>query len=434
MRTRSQLLSALALGLLTMSSTMVSGAGTSDGQGAPSAPSAYHGLGAASITPELVARYAAKPLDAATSRRIQSLFDLRAPESGIASPDGKHVFFSWSVTGVNQVWRLDGPQRFPVQMTGGEDATRVEDITPDGQWLVLSRDRRGEENPGLYLQRTSGGELRAVQHVPGVQTVAQFVSDDGRYLYFKSNDQSPGSFAIYRYDLTSGTRETVFAQDGLWNVDDHRPDGRLLLRKDTGNTSAEYWSYDPATKALQPLFGQNEHEDYTAAFAADPDEILVDTPKLGEFRRLYRWQAGKLAPVTPDIQWDVESFAIDAARKHIFYSVNEGGFSRLHILDAKTMAELVVQALPKADSVLAGSTTRDGRITMLRLETAKSPEVSYAIDWVAGTLTQWVAPSSPEVDTSAFSDAVLESYPARDGTPIPMLVRRRQSPATVPAR
>jgi dipeptidyl aminopeptidase/acylaminoacyl peptidase len=45
-------------------------------------------------------------------------------------------------------------------------------------------------------------------------------------------------------------------------------------------------------------------------------------------------------------------------------------------------------------------------------------------EWKTRNLTQWVVPSAPEVDTSKFAVAKLEHYPARDGTKIPMLVRR----------
>jgi dipeptidyl aminopeptidase/acylaminoacyl peptidase len=39
-------------------------------------------------------------------------------------------------------------------------------------------------------------------------------------------------------------------------------------------------------------------------------------------------------------------------------------------------------------------------------------------------VTPWHIPSAPEIDTRGFAEATLETYPARDGTPIPMFVRR----------
>jgi dipeptidyl aminopeptidase/acylaminoacyl peptidase len=41
-----------------------------------------------------------------------------------------------------------------------------------------------------------------------------------------------------------------------------------------------------------------------------------------------------------------------------------------------------------------------------------------------GQLAKWHTPSAPEIDTSKFARASLEEYPARDGTKIPMFVRR----------
>ncbi len=154
------------------------------------------------------------------------------------------------------MWRLDGPQRFPVQLTGGEDRTDVVAIAPDGSFLLIMRDRGGEEYPGLYWQSPDGGPLHLIQHLPRVQSFAQFISDDSRYVYFKANDIKPDSYAIYRWEKQSGTKEKVFDQDGLWDLADHRPDGRLLLVKELGSAVTEVYEWNPTTKALTPIIGQ----------------------------------------------------------------------------------------------------------------------------------------------------------------------------------
>jgi dipeptidyl aminopeptidase/acylaminoacyl peptidase len=393
---------------------------------APATPSAtYSGHGVSSVSPEVLAKFAPTPLPPELSRRIQAMLDLRSPAGGQLTPDGRRLYFTWTVTGVAQVWRLDGPQKFPIQMTGGEDATSLADITPDGKYLVLSRDRRGEENPGVYLQPVEGGALRVVQHKSGIQTNYFFTSDDSRYVYFNSNDVTPDSYTIYRYDITTGQRELVFGEKGLWEVDDHQKDGRLLLAKLTGALSREYYEYDPAQKKLVPLFGQNEKEEYRANYGAQPGELLVLTAKFGEFRRLYRYRGGdRFEPVTPDIKSDVDNYAIDDARQHVLYTINDGGYTRLKALDARTLAPLELPAFPGADHVRMGSLAINGSHAVLSMETAKSPPVSYVYEWRTRKLTQWVMPSAPEVDTSRFATATIETYPARDGTRIPMLVRR----------
>lgn len=385
---------------------------------------AYSGLGAASVSNETLEKFRAKPLDSELSRKVQAIFDLRAPGAGVLSPDGKSLYFGWRVTGTAQVWRIDGPQRFPVQMTGGEDATNLADITPDGRWLVVSRDRKGEENPGLYLQPAAGGELQPIQHIAGVQTLFEFVSEDGRYVYFRSNDETADSYTFYRYDLKSRQREKLFGEKGYWSVVDHRADGTLLLQKGLSNVETEVWEWSPADRKLRPVIGQGEKAEYNALYGARPGEILLQSSKVGDFRRLYRLQDGKLVAISPELKWDVSGVSIDHLRQRIYYSVNEGGYTRSYALDARSYKPLALPQFKGADHVTVGRDTRDGRYLTLTVETATAPRSSYVLDWKTGKLTQWVLPSAPEADTSRFAVASLESYPTRDGAQVPMFVRR----------
>src|SRR5205807_2433454 len=112
----------------------------------------------------------------------------------------------------------------------------------------------------------SGGLLEVVQHKAGVQTRFQFISDDGRFLYYAANDVKPDSYALYRYELATKQAVRFFDQDGLWAIGDHRPDGKLLLSKQTGALTSEWWELEPATKQPTPLLGQGEKEEYEVAY------------------------------------------------------------------------------------------------------------------------------------------------------------------------
>ncbi len=395
------------------------------GQRPAAPPSAgYSGHGAESVAPDVIAKFAPPALPAPLAAKIQMLMDVRAPGSGVLAPDGKRLFFVWTVTGVPQVWRLDGPNTFPVQMTGGEDRTAVAGITPDGKTLVISRDRKGEENPGLYTMPASGGPLKLIQHIPGVQTGFELISDDGKWVYFRSNDVKRDSYGIYRVELATGKKETVFEEPGLWGIADWRGDGRLLLHKATGSQTGEYWEWNPVKKAKTPLLGHGDKDEFRAVYGKKEGELIVVTAKFGDFRRAYRWENGKLDPITPELKWNVERAGLDRAKTKIFYAVNEGGTMKAHVLDAATYQERPLPTLPPADAITVGGTTRDGRFTTFNVATARAPVESWVYDWQAGTLTRWVVPSTPEVDTSGWAVAKLETYPARDGTKIPVFVRR----------
>ena len=167
------------------------------------------------------------------------------------------------------------------------------------------------------------------------------------------------------------------------------------------------------------------------AYGAAEGELLVVTNKLGDARRLYRWKAGALTPVTPEQRWDVEAASVDRPRRRVLYSVNEGGYTRLHALDARTWKPLALPRLPAADHVLSGASSADGRFQTLGIDSGTAPLASWVLDWKTATLTRWVVPSAPEVDTARFARAELTSYPARDGTPIPAFVRQ---PGQLPGR
>jgi len=389
----------------------------------PPPPPTYKGLGAESVSKEDLVAFAAPQLDGKTSRRIQTMLDVRGSGGGAITKDGKRMFFNWRVTGTTQVWRQDGAMKLPVQLTGGEDSTTIASLAPDSSYVIVSRDVGGAENPGLYLLNPEGGPLELIQHAAKVQTSLQYISDDSKYVYFSANDIKDDSYAIYRWEVKAKKRELVFDTPGLWRIADQRGDDWLLI-KNLGNTQQEVYSYNLGTKALTPLLGQNEVEQYSAQFGAKPGQVLIQTNKLGEFHRLYALEGGKLTPITPDIKFDVQSFAIDDARKRIYISTNEEGYTKLSVLDAKTLKALPLPKLPTADHTTISGVSKDGRYAQFAVSAAQMVPNTVVYDWQTRKVTTWRVPETPEVDVSKFANQTIEYYPARDGAKIPMVVRR----------
>ena len=392
----------------------------------PVQASGYSGLGAESVSAEVVAQFAAKPLDERVSRKIQAMLDVRGAGGGALTSKGDRMVFSTRVTGTSQVWRQDGAMKYAIQLTGGEDPTFPVTITRDDKSIVVSRDVGGQENPGLYLMSIEGGPLKLIQHTPKVQTDYQYLSDDGKSLYYKANDKAPDSYAIYRYDFATEKKELVFDQPGLWEIADHKGDTWLLM-KELGSTQQEIYQYELGSKKLTPLLGQGEVEEYEVKLGAKPGQVLVRTNKLGQFQRVYALEGGKLTPITPDVKFDVQGFSIDEARTRIYYRTNQDGYARLGILDAKTLKTITVPTLPRADNVYITGLSRNGRFVGLGYDSANQVPQAIVFDWQTKKSVIWRTASTPEIDTSQFTPVTLEHYPARDGTRIPMFVRRATS-------
>jgi prolyl oligopeptidase PreP (S9A serine peptidase family) len=390
----------------------------------------YTAIGRENIAPEVLQKYTPPSANRPDIQKFAALLDLQVPGSGLLHPNGKSLYYTWSVTGHSQVWRIDQPLGFPVQMTAGSDETHLLAITPDGNWLVLGRDQQGQENPGLFLQSSLGGPTKQIFRKPKVQAFLSFISDDGTWLYFIANDPLPDSYAIYRYNIKTEKTETVFNQKGLWSIHHWRSlknsdQHLLLLARHKGSREKEYALWDEQTKSFMELLGQNETMDYNVLFAKNEGEYLVLTNKFSDYYRLYLWDKKKnFKPLSPDIQSEIEDVAIDHQFKRIFYEVNDQGRTRAKVLDASNFKPIAIPDFAGADHINFGSHDRDGRWSLISVATYNSFPRSYVYDWTKGKLQQWTIPSSPEMDLSRYTEGKLEYYTARDGVEIPMWVKR----------
>lgn len=384
----------------------------------------YQGHGAEAVDSKVVQKFAPPALPRATSRFVQNHLEINSPGMGLLSPDGKQMYFSWSVTGVSQIWKADGPLRFPEQMTSGSDSTSVLDITPDGKYLIVSRDQAGEENPGLFLLPATGGPLVEVQHKKGVRSFFVWVANDSNEIFYLANDLKPDSYALYSYKINSGQKELLFSEPGLWFVADVWGDHHFLFGKSTGARSREYYFWNPTDKKLVPVIGQGEKEEYDVKFGKGPEHYFVRTNKFGEFSRLYEFQSGQFTPITPDVKKEIDGFTIDHRRYRMYISWNNDGLSNLEVRDPHSLKIIPMPQFQKGTQVYSGRPSRFGRYITIGIENGLAPRTSYVYDWKEAKLTQWVKPSAPEVEFQRFVETNHENYLAADGTKIPMLVTR----------
>ncbi|MGZ3691683.1 MAG: alpha/beta hydrolase family protein, partial [Pseudobdellovibrio sp.] len=222
--------------------------------------------------------------------------------------------------------------------------------------------------------------------------------------------------------------ETVYEGKGNWYVADHLNDGKkILLVKYSGAKENEFYDYTPATKELKPVIGQNEKEEYDVAYSSQENQYFVLSNKTTDFKKLYVMVGGRFKQISKEMDHEVADFAIDHTRSRIIYGVNRDGYTEINILDAKTLKPIKNPKLPlnglTPDHVFAGSTTRDGEVTMLGIITSQAPRLAYSYNWKTKKFLQWVLPSAPEVDLNSFVKADLMSYETRDHVKIPMFVR-----------
>lgn len=384
----------------------------------------YSGHGTETISMENLKKYAPPALKPEMANKLSKMLEVAAPGMGMLSPDKKTLYFSWRVTGQSHVWKIEGPQKFPVQMTSGTDAVNLQAVAPNGKFLIISKDVNGQENPGLFRLDVKTGAVTELYRKEKVQVSSSFITEDSKYLFYVANDKKPGAYSTYKMNIETKEKETIYDGEGNWYVADQLNNGQtLLFVKYRGGSINEYYKYDVSTKTMEPVLGQNENNDYEVSFSTHKDEYIVLVAR-DNFKKLYRYK-NKVFSLLSDVNLDhdISSFSLDYKRKRILFEINRNGYTEIKALDAKTYKSIEMPKFKNAEHVFAGATTRDGQVTMLGIISAQSPRLSYSYDWQTKKLIQWVLPSAPEVDLSTFAKAELMSYEARDKTKIPMFVR-----------
>lgn len=390
----------------------------------------YKGHGLESISKETLEKYKAKPLSPELTREIEKSNELRTPSLGQVTLDGKTLFVNWNVTGVNQVWKVSGPDTFPIQMTGGDDATRLKDITHDDRYLVVTRDSGGDEYPRIYLQPVNGGKLIKVYGEKKVKVSYLTQSKNGKKLFFYANDLGPTTFAIYEYDIETKQKELLTKGSGFWWIQDiDEKNGEMILGHAISNTATEFFLFDRKTKKKIDLIGQNEKISYDISFGVKKNEYFVLTNKFSDFKRIYNYNSvtKKYRPVTDKLGYAINSFSVDEGKKRILYSINNKGYMRVKAMNARTYKNIKLPFKDDDKALLhaySGNTTSNGRYTTFGLSFYNKLRSSYVYDWKKKTLTRWTKSATPEIDTSKYVPWSLESYEAEDGTKIPMFVKR----------
>jgi protease II len=383
----------------------------------------YKGFGEDSLPKEVVQKFAPKPLPPEETRVIENLMDLRSPGRGMLTPNGKKLLFSWSVTGTRQIWKLNGPNRFPLQLTGGEDSTRLLEIAPNGTFAIVSRDNKGNEFPGIFRMDLIGSPLKVIYRQKNVKPRFGFVTKDSRFAYIFANDQHPVNYTLYKININTGKKEQIMNTPGSWylaDADEKR--GKLLLANLTGSRSTEISELDLKTKKLTPIIGQGEKELYWVSYTNRNSEYLVSTNKLRDFGSLYRLKGGKLTELLA-FNFEIERYQLSENRKYLSLHLNKEGQTEHRLYSFPRMKQIKTPQFKNVLHTYAGQISRNNRYLPISVLYATKPTENYVFDIKTSKLVSWNKSSTPEIDTSKFVVPMLVSYPAKDGTKIPMFIK-----------
>jgi len=356
-------------------------------------------------------------------------------------PQGRGLLVGTRFGETSQVHRVDRPGGDRRQITFYPEpiasATTCPAVATNG--FLFSKDVGGAENFQIYFRDLGRGTTTLVTDGRSRNTGAVWSNKGDRFAY-ASNRRNGRDMDLYVADLASpaGARR-VLEREGAWSVLDWSPDDAALLVQRNVSVNESYLHIlrlvpgqaGPTDAALEPVNPKPTPIAYGAArFARRGNGVYLISDEGSEYRRLryYDLATKGQAVLSGDIEWDVEALDVSRAGDRLAYLINEGGSSRLMLLDTASRKPTRPSGIP--DGVMENPHfSPDGTRLAFTLGAATVPGDAYVLDLKSKALTRWTESEVGGLDPKGFIAPEMVSYPTFDRTNnltrrIPALVYR----------
>jgi dipeptidyl aminopeptidase/acylaminoacyl peptidase len=318
---------------------------------------------------------------------------------------------------VHHVAQRGGARR---QLTFQQEPAESASFVPGGEAFLYTADEGGNEQDRVFRFDLATGVARAI--TPEGKTDGYVWSNGRDRIAFNVNARNGADMDVWvtTPDAAPDEAELVAAIDGYGYPLDWRPDDRaMLIGRYVSITESHVSLLDLETGVVSPISTADAPAYYgTALFGPDGESIYVVSDRGGDFRRLWRRDAdGSWSVVTPDIDWDIEGLTANSDRSMIAFAANEGGLSRMYVLDTATGVRASI-AVP--DGIIYGMQfARRAPVIGYTLNSATTTGDVFQYDLTSGETTRWTESEMGGLDTSRLRSPTLVSYESFDGLEVP---------------
>ena len=363
--------------------------------------------------------------------RISRYLEVRRADLAGWDAAGTGLFVLTRLANVTQLHRVDAPLGMRRQLTFGEEGVDEFVPTPDarrGGGIVVA-DEGGNENKQLYLLDRQG-EQRLI--TDGTSRNEEVVwSDDGARIAFSSTRRNSRDFDIWSFDARQpeAAPVLVYEASGQWQPLDWSPAGdRLLALHEISVTRSELAVIEPGKGIVHDVTipGVAEAAFADAVFAPGGAGVYYVGDHGGEFLALWYRDlvTGQSRRVSPELKWDLEHVWASPDRQRLALTLNEGGWSKLMLLDVRSQRFIDVPS-PRG-IIRALDFSPDGRRLAVTLEGGTAVGDVHVIDLGKNSVTRWTDSETGGLDAARFHEPRTIEYRSFDGRMIPAFVYEPQ--------
>ncbi|MFH1688369.1 MAG: S9 family peptidase [bacterium] len=341
--------------------------------------------------------------------------------------DGQDVYFTSSMSGATQVYRIT-QEGWPYQLTTFEDGIDFFVLSYNGLMGIVGASVGGSEQSQLYLMDTKTGRTVELTSFEDVQFGSVVWARDDQSVFYRSNEENGQDFFLYRMDIANGEYVKIFgdssAVTGYNAIADLSQDGtKMIVMNFTSNVDNDIYLLDLTTGDYQKLNDDDVDVYYGSTTLMPDNKTIWLTCNNNEdgVQRLAKMTVG-----SPEIewvddgwldpQWEIENLGFSRDYKHMAAEINEEGYIRVKLRDAQTLK--TAPSPPMEGIISLGGSDQQGRVYFSFNGPTRAPDV-WRWDPAKEELKQLTFSIYAGIDREMFRDPQLIRFKSFDGLEIP---------------
>jgi dipeptidyl aminopeptidase/acylaminoacyl peptidase len=339
------------------------------------------------------------------------------------SPDGNDIAFLSDLSGVAQIYVISLEGGETEQLTSYSDPIGDVAFSPTKAELLFAMAEGGNERFQLYLLNLdSGATERLINNETAIHRFGGW-SYDGKSITYSSNERNGTDFDIFVLDIVTKDTRCVFDQGGWCEAYGFSPDGtKVAILKRYSLLHNDLFIFDLDANTLDLATRHQGHAAYgQPRWLPDTSGFFFVSSEGKEFAGVsfYDCSCQKSNSVL-EFPWDVDSLTVSNDGELLLVVLNEGGYSKPKLYDARTLRQI-------ADIDMPSGTIFDGRWANDSGHFAFSRECDTASAdiWVwarENNQSRRVVTTVSKVPEEILVESSLVHYPTFDGRLIPSFV------------